>query len=305
MFASIIEDVKQQFRQGNRITRLIIFNTIAFIAVNLVKLGFTMMAGFQSGGGFEKFMSWLQLSSDIVHDFTHPWVFITHMFLHLGFWHFLFNMLFLYWFGRIVADLIGDNKVYPLYLLSGISGALIFLITAPLLYGGTIPAYGASAAVMGFVVASGVLAPDYVMRLLFLGDVKLKYIVFALVLLDLFSIANLSNTGGHFAHLGGAAFGWLFIVMLRQGSDLSLPVNRFLDWLGQLISGERKVPPKKKSRVFVRHVREKKGGRASDNTSAPGDDQSRIDAILDKIKASGYESLTAEEKEFLFRASKK
>ncbi|MDX1477837.1 MAG: rhomboid family intramembrane serine protease [Saprospiraceae bacterium] len=305
MFASILEDVKQQFRFGNRITRLIIFNTAAFIAVNLVKLIFTMSAGFQAGGGFQSFMSWLQLSSDIVHDFTHPWVFITHMFLHLGFWHFLFNMLFLYWFGRIVADLIGDDKVYPLYFMAGLSGALIFLITAPLIYPATIPAYGASAAVMGFVVASGVLAPDYVMRLLFIGDVKLKYIVFALVLLDLFSIANLSNTGGHFAHLGGAAFGWLFVVMLRQGSDLSQPFNRLLDWFERLLSGGRKAAKPKKTRVFVRHVRERKGRRASDSGKAPGDDQDRIDAILDKIKASGYESLTPEEKEFLFRASKK
>lgn len=305
MFRSIAEDVKQQFTYGNRITRLIIANTAVFIAINLVRLFFTLSAGFQPSAGYMDVVYFLSLSSDLIHDFTHPWVFITHMFLHTGFWHFLFNMLFLYWFGRIVGDFIGDHRVYPLYLLGGLFGAVMYLITAPLISTGGSFAYGASAAVMAFVVASGVIAPNYVMRLLFIGDVKLKYIVAALVLLDVFGIGSMSNTGGHVAHIGGALFGWIFVAALREGSDFSVPVNRFFDWVKRLSSGEKKPRGRSRSGIFVRHSSTRKGKSRTDSTPRQSDFQSRLDEILDKIKASGYESLTEEEKEFLFRASKK
>ena len=313
MFKSIVEDVKREFSYGNMITQIIIVNAVIFGVINLVRLFFVLTAGFEDSGSFDTFMKYLSLSSDLVFDFTHPWVFISHMFTHKGFWHFLFNMLFLFWFGRIVGDFIGNKKILPLYLLSGFFGALIFLITAPLVYPGTITAIGASAAVMGIVVASGTLAPDYIMRLLFIGDVKLKYIVFVLVFLDIISIGNLVNTGGHFAHLGGAAFGWIFITMLRQGTDLSIPVNKMLDGLVTFVSGSGQPQTKKKKKstpIFVRHKSQSRAASRSESSpkSGPSKDlnfQDKLDGILDKIKASGYESLTAEEKEFLFQASKK
>ena len=216
-------------------------------------------------------------------------------------------MLFLYWFGRIVGDLIGDDKIYPMYLLGGLFGALTYLISAPLILKGQVGmAHGASAAVMTFVVASGVIAPDYNLRLLFIGDVKLKYVVLVVLFLDIIGLANLSNTGGHIAHLGGAFFGWLFVRMLGNGSDLSTPINNFLDRIGRFLSGQKpQRQRKKRTNVFVRHVRKSKGHKASDNNPMTDDHQARLDEILDKIKADGYDSLSPEDKEFLFRASKK
>lgn len=306
MLKSIAADIRQQFDYGNRITRLIIINAAVFIAINLVRLGFTMMAGFEPNTHFEDVVRFFSVSADLVYTATHPWVLITHMFLHIGFWHFLFNMLFLYWFGRIVGDFIGDHRVTPLYLLAGLFGAFVYLLFAPLINASGSYAYGASASVMGFVMASGLIAPEYNMRLLLIGDVKLKYIVLALILLDLFGMASLDNTGGHVAHLGGVAFGWIFISMLRRGNDLSVPVNRFFDAISRMISGRtRRSPARTKSKVFIRHKSPAAQMQTKEKPPRTKDYQERLDTILDKIKDHGYDSLSAEEKEFLFLASKK
>ncbi len=316
MLKSIAADLRQQLDYGNKITRLIIINTVVFILINLVSLGFTITAGFQYDERFEDVTRFFSLSGDLLYNATHPWVLITHMFLHVGFWHFLFNMLFLHWFGRIVGDFIGDQRVVPLYLMSGLFGGLIYVISAPLINAGESYAYGASASVMGFVMASGILAPDYNMRLLLIGDVKLKYIVIVLILLDLFGIAGLDNTGGRFAHLGGVMFGWIFIAMLRQGTDLSAPVNRLFDTIQRLFSGRKRAIPRSyrstsgraerpKSPVYVRHKSSGAEKKSPERPPRSKDFQARLDTILDKIKDKGYDSLSDEEKEFLFLASKK
>lgn len=307
MLKSIAEDVKREFAFGNKITQLIIVNAAVFVAIQLIRLVYVLIAGFQPSSDFMTLVQYLSLSSDLVFDFTHPWVFISHMFLHVGFWHFLFNMLYLYWFGRIVGDFLGDRRVVPLYLLSGFFGALTYLITAPLLPGVGGFALGASAAVMGIVLAAGAIAPDYIFRLLFIGEVKLKYIVLVLVLLDLIGIASLSNTGGHFAHLGGAAFGWFYVAMLKRGTDLADPVNKFLDALSGIFSPADRRSASNTSKRTI-YVRSKKSDTKSSRTlkkDKPKDFQVRLDEILDKIKSSGYDSLTEEEKEFLFQASKR
>jgi membrane associated rhomboid family serine protease len=292
MLKSIAEDIRQQFDYGNRITRLIIINAAVFIAINMVRLGFTLFAGFQHNTQFDDVVRFFSVSADLVYTATHPWVIFTHMFLHVGFWHFLFNMLFLYWFGRIVGDFLGDDRVVPLYLMSGLFGALIYLIFAPLINASGSYAYGASASVMGFVMASGLIAPEYNMRLLLIGDVKLKYIVLVLILLDLFGIASLDNTGGHLAHLGGVAFGWIFVAMLRRGNDIAAPVNRVLDAVSRIGSGKRRVPSSRHtSKVFVRHKSAATKKHTTDKPPRTKDYQERLDTILDKIKDKGYDSL--------------
>lgn len=310
MFKSISEDIKQQFAFGNRITRLIIVNTFVFIAINLVNLFYLLSSGFNMEGGTSSFLKYLALSSDLSFDVMHPWVFLTHMFLHIGFTHFLFNMLYLYWFGRIVGDFLGDHRIYPLYLVSGLTGALFFLLTAPI-YGssdvlGSVPtiAYGASAAVMGIVAASGTIAPDYEIRMMFIGSVRLKYIVLIIILLDIFAFGSMANFGGHAAHIGGALFGYLFVIILQRGTDILEPVNQFFGWLKSLISDDSK-PRKKKSKLFTRHKQSSKGQHASDKAKRPRSEQAKLDDILEKIKLNGYNNLSAEEKEFLFQASKK
>jgi membrane associated rhomboid family serine protease len=304
MFKSIASDLKREFRHGNMVTRLILINLAVFVFINILWIVFNSLNAGEPGSTYHSILHGLSISSDWWHNIIHPWAPITSMFLHEGFWHILWNMLYLYWFGRIIGDFIGDNKIFPLYLLGGLAGGLAFFTVSnllPMFTADTYFAMGASGAVMAIVMASGVLAPDYQLRLILIGTVKLKYVVAFILLLDLFFIANNVNTGGHFAHLGGAAFGWYYIYSLRHGADLAKPINqatdRFLDWLS---NNQRQKRPK---------FQTVKGGRATDHKTAqsqqrPADLQMRVDEILDKIRETGYESLTDEEKEILFQASK-
>jgi membrane associated rhomboid family serine protease len=311
MFNSIWKDIKKEFSYGNMVTRIIFVNIGFFLFVYLVKL---ILRGIHGGDpsydtAFSNFSNFFSLSGNILFDITHPWVFFTHMFLHFGFFHILWNMLFLYWFGRIVGDFIGNQRVLPLYLLGGLAGAISYVTFANIAYGGSGFAYGASGAVNAIVVAAAVISPDYIIRLLFFGDVKLKFIAGIVVLLSLMGIADLNNTGGNIAHLGGALFGWFFILKLREGTDLSIFVNNILD---KIMGFFKRVPemtkpkPKKGPRMAYKNPSKKrpaKGKAVSDEHDLSH--QEKIDAILDKIKSIGYESLSAEEKEFLFNASKK
>ena len=311
MVNSILDDVKKEFSHGNMITRIIIVNVALFMLLNLVKL----LLYFASGGvlpeAYDTFRNFFLISSDWQHTLTHPWSIFTSMFLHEGVFHILFNMLFLYWFGKIVGDLIGDEKILPIYLLGGLAGMVAYFLSANIMPFGELGgryALGASAAVMAIVVASGMIAPNYIMHLLFLGAVKLKYIVTALVFIDMISLANGENTGGHFAHLGGALFGLFYIMRLREGNDLAVPVNNMIDKVRNFFKGTAQKKDKRKGPRMVYKNTSKANKRARGNAASDSPLQShqeRIDSILEKIKQSGMESLSEEEKDFLFNASKK
>ena len=305
MFRSIIEDIRFQFQTGNTVTRLIIVNVALFLAIILFKLVMLMSAGFDPNNGvFDLVVSYLFLSQDILWDVKHPWVFITHMFTHIGFFHMLFNMLILYWFGRIAGDLLGDHRMLPLYLFSGLTGALIYLISSPLFYEGS-TLHGASGAIMGIVAAAGMTAPDYQMRLLLFGDVKLKYIVFGLLVIYLVSLASVENAGGQMAHFGGAAFGFFYVHMLRQGYDLTKGFRRLISF----IQKPKQRPSRKAKRRVPMEIRYKSGTRQTDTTAQPqrsySGEQEQLDYILEKIKKTGFNSLNEEEKKFLDDASQK
>lgn len=324
MVTSIWDDIKREFSSGNMVTRLIIINLAVFVLVNLVKLGFAIAyPGVDHvANGFQDFLHLFCMSTDMWHNITHPWVIFTSMFLHEGFGHILWNMLFLYWFGRIVGGFIGDHHILPIYILSGLAGGVAYYLSIKYLYGVENSfALGASGAINGIILASAIISPNYVMRLLFIGDVKLKWIVAVLIFMDMMSIANMQNTGGHIAHLGGAAFGWFYIFQLRSGgTDLSKPVNNifnvfktFFENIFSIFTGKKnklrveyKNPQKasttKPRRKASMMSRSRKGNAASDSEGLSH--QEKLDAILDKIKKSGYESLTAEEKDFLYNASK-
>ncbi len=307
MLNSLLNDVKQQYRYGGMITRLIIINIAVFVLINILALLFTLFSGFSGPRGVESVMRFFSLEPGLWHQLTHPWVFITNMFLHIGLWHLLFNMLMLYWFGRIVENLLGSKHVLAIYLLSGLAGGLVYLIV-----GSFIPelhntyAYGASAAVMGVVVAAATLTPDSFMHLLLIGPVRLKYIASALILLDLFSIGWMSNTGGHFAHIGGALFGYSYIQELRKGNDFSKLIDKLYDnslillekFLNFLLSvfEDSAENSKTSHRVKGQHQRDLSEEEAYEE---------QLNTILEKIKEHGYDSLSREEKEFLFNASKK
>lgn len=316
MFTSIWEDIKQQFSHGNSLTRIILVNIAVFVVVTLVRL---ILMPVEDGFTYNDFLHFFTISSNGWHNLTHPWVIITHMFLHEQIFHILWNMLLLYWFGRIVGDLLGDHRVLPIYLLPGIAGGLTYFAMAQVLTSMSFGSYalGASAAFMGIVVVAGVIAPDYIISLLFLGDVRLKYIVAVLVLLDLVAISWNSNTGGSFGHLGGALMGYVIARQLQQGNDMTAPVNNLLlkisTFFKNLFGNERprpkmayknpKVKQEQRTTTSRRTRTSNKGDHASDSQDLSH--QEKVDAILDKIKQSGYESLSREEKEYLFNASKK
>ncbi len=305
MLTSIWEDLKRQFNYGNMITRIILVNVVFFVLANIANLLITIFGGFEHNGIFyDKVVKYFAINQSLWFDLTHPWVIFTHMFFHVDFWHILWNMLFLYWFGRIVGDFIGNHRILPIYLMGGLFGALFYLLSANFVGVGSM-ALGASAAVMAFVVASGVLSPNYTMNLILIGEVKLKYVVAILVFLDLIGIANLGNTGGHFAHLGGALFGWIYVVQLRNGNDWSEPVNKWLGIFSNYFSNIFKRKSKGPRMVYKNTDNQKAKGSSLSDKEKPSRHQDRLDAILEKIKLNGYESLSEEEKEFLFNASKK
>ncbi len=315
MFTSIWEDIKQQFSYGNTLTRIILVNIAVFVLMTIVRL---ILMPVENGVTYNDVLHFFAISSSGWHNLTHPWVIITHMFLHEQFFHILWNMLLLYWFGRIVGDLLGDRRVLPIYLLSGMAGGLTYFMVAQVLTSMGFGSYalGASAAFMGIVVVAGVTAPDYIISLLFLGDVRLKYIVAVLVLLDLVAISWNSNTGGSFGHLGGAMMGYVIATQLQRGNDMTAPVNNWIQGISSffknLFSDERPKPKMayKNPKFEKRQQARGKGARGRNQGRHKSDSQSashqeKVDAILDKIKQSGYNSLSAEEKEFLFNASKK
>lgn len=317
MFTSIWEDLKREFSQGNMVTRIILANLFVFVTIVLAKL----LLGFPIAGSettiYSKILEWLMLSSDWQEALMRPWTWFTSMFLHEGLMHILWNMIILYFFGRIVGDLIGDQKVLPIYILGGLAAGLVYFISAnilPYAAGSTHYALGASGAVMAMVLTAGVVAPDYVVRLILLGDVKIKYIAAFLLLVDLIAIGNNMNTGGHFAHLGGAAFGWFFVYQLKNGVDYSIKFNSFFTKLGNLFRGKvntsgdgrrtksRSTSTKKKPKfTIIRGTAATVGEQASSDVTH----QEKLDTILDKIKVNGYDSLSKDEKEFLFDASNK
>ena len=247
----------------------------------------------------------LSASSDGFTLLTHPWTAITYMFSHFDFLHILFNMLMFYFAGKFFTVLMGSKKLVSTYIIGGLFGLLLFIISYNVfpalthLVGGQIS--GASAAVMAIFVALGTFAPDAPVRILFFGPFKMIYVVLVFVLIDFarlsssLDLANpsMGNAGGWISHIGGAIYGAWFGFNLRQGRDISKWFDKMLNWFGNLFK------PKPKLKIYS-----KKPIPDDIYNDIKAEKQKKIDRILDKISKSGYESLSKEEKDFLFNASK-
>lgn len=307
VFRSIWDDIRYSFRTGNMVNRLVVVNFGIFVLVNLAKFALWMAnAGHGIPAYFDTGLHFFCMPAQWWTALTHPWGLVTSMFLHEGFFHILNNVIFLLLFGNITGDLIGDRRVLPIYLLGGLTGNFLFLISDFWTHYPVPYALGASGAVMALAGAALILAPDYRVMLFLLGEVKVKYIVLVMLLLDMVGIAHNSNTGGHIAHLGGFFMGCFFVYQLRDGKDFSEPINRLLDRVLGWFSPSRPSPKKAKRKAqpaFRASFGSAKGSSASDTNDMSF--QERLDAILDKIKEKGYENLTQEEKDFLYEASKK
>lgn len=307
---NIFDDIRYEVANGGIITRLIFINVVVFLVANLFFVGTVLSFEDRSAANdmLNKVLSYIMLPASVSSLLKKPWTLITHMFAHFKFFHLLFNMLWLYWFGKIVEEFIGSKKILPLYMLGALAGAIILIASYnifPGLKAGApyVQALGASAGVLAIVVAAATIVPDYTVFLLFFGPVKIKWIAVVLVVIDLVSIPE-QNTGGHIAHLGGALFGFIYIRQLRMGTDLAAPFVTVYEKAMNVLNLNPRPNPR-----YVVHKRttvppDMKVRKSNTGTVEKQNKQERIDTILDKISRSGYDSLNKEEKEFLFKVSK-
>lgn len=293
MFDSILKDVKYQFRFGDNTTKLILANVAVFIAIYLVFIIVALSSGADYRLGQEKVLNYLMLPNEGWTLLKRPWTVISYMFLHRGLFHILWNMLILFWIGRLFGTLMGDRRIIPLYILGGLMGA-VFIFLATFTNFPMTPAMGATASVMAIVVATTIIAPNHTINLILVGPVALKWITLALIVLDLVGIASLKHSGSYFAHIGGMLMGWIFIKCIQNDMD---PTDWF-DRIGQFFSRQQQAS-KKKSNLKIRH------SKLAQMKQQETKDQNRLDQILDKISKSGIKSLTSEEREYLDKASKK
>jgi membrane associated rhomboid family serine protease len=293
------DNFRETFKRQNTLTQLILINVGVFLFIRILGV-FLYLFGHEN---MEQIvLNALALPADPVLILRKPWTVVTYMFLHYDFFHILFNMLWLYWFGRIFLEYLNPKKLISVYLLGGLAGGLVYVLAYNIFpaFHEVMPqsvALGASAAVLAIVMAISFYVPNYTLYLMFIGPVKLKYIALVSVLIDVLSIKS-GNAGGHIAHLGGALFGFIYALQLQRGKDMSRGFNRFMDSLFSLFRRRRDL------RVDYR----KPPGRPETDmeyNARKAAEQHKIDEILEKISKKGYDGLTKEEKEILFRSGKK
>lgn len=292
---SFTSKLQNQFRQGTNLLKLIYINSAIFLLIAILQIAAVLSNSPQLSSTLVEFLAVPASAPELI---TKPWTVITYMFLHEGFFHLLFNMLWLYWFGRIFADYFDQKKLVSVYVLGGLAGALLYILAFNVfpVFSESINAsiaLGASASVMAIVVATAVYIPDYTVFLFLIGKVKLKYVALGIFLLT--SVFDFSvNTGGKIAHIGGAALGFLYASRYKQGKDIGIWISRLLDNIATWFK------PKKKMKVT--HKKSKTDYEYKQTTA---NHQKQVDKILEKISKGGYESLTKEEKEILFKESQK
>jgi membrane associated rhomboid family serine protease len=280
--SSILDDLKMQYQFGGIAFRLIFWNVLCFLVSVLFFYQFQL--------GIFNFPNWIALSSDPTIFITQPWTLISYAFFHHGFGHLFFNMMVLHFSSMLFLTFFNSKQFLGLYLLSSLFSGIAFVIGYYFLHLSS-SMVGASAAIMAILVATTTYRPLMNVRLILLGNVKLWHITAVILVLD-FMQFKIENTGGHIAHLSGAFFGFIFIKLLQNGIDLSrILTNPFKKSkrapFRKVHKNYTKSTPKPSSRIVVK-----------DKT------QQQIDEILDKISQSGYDCLTQEEKEFLFKAGK-
>jgi len=287
-------------QDGNALTLLIAINLTIFVVLKFTEVVYYFSFGEEGKALYNtQVLHYISIPSSIEGFIKQPWTLITYMFVHDDVWHIIANMLWLWGFGYILQDLTGNRQLAPLYIYGGLAGAAVFLIThntIPVLEASGRPMIGASAGVMAIAIAATVLAPGYRIFPFLNGGIPLWVLTVIFLIIDLATIPN-NNAGGHLAHLGGAAMGFVYMVALKRGTDWGLWMNNFFDWINNLFNPEK---PKKgkviKSQLFYK-------SKVEPYKKTPLITQQRVDEILDKISQKGYSSLTEEEKEMLKRAS--
>ncbi|MCX6307026.1 MAG: rhomboid family intramembrane serine protease [Bacteroidetes bacterium] len=298
------DEIKRFFRQGSALSVLILVNVAVWVLVQAVKVVFFFYNSPDGDIVNTMLLHALAIPASVPVLYMKPWTVLTYMFLHFDIWHILFNMLWLYWFGRIFLEFLPSRQLVLIYFLGGICGGLFYVFAFNVfpVFSAIVPvsfALGASASVMAIVASVAVYVPNYTIQLFLFGRLKILYLAIILFVFDFFMIPS-GNAGGHIAHIGGALFGAMYISLFRFSKT----------------SFQRGNPPEF-IRNFFNLFRKRNGTRHDPfvNQARPVSDeeynlkkreaQNRVDEILDKISRGGYDCLTKEEKEFLFKTSNK
>jgi membrane associated rhomboid family serine protease len=285
---SLTNDIKYKLSHLNVLEKIIAVNLVVYILALLINL------------------NWFELPSDLGNFIVKPWALITYAFLHYDFWHILFNMLWLYVIGRMFLNLFSAKMALNIYFLGAMSGGLLFMLCYtlfPSVFGTNSNLVGASAAVRALLIFLCAYMPNQEVRF-FAFNIKLWHIGLAIVILDVLGVftgisnPETGNAGGNLAHLGGALLGYFYAKQLLKGDDIGKGFERFMDYVASMFKTSKKGPLK-----TVYKDKSKVGGYTKADFNE-FNNQKKIDVILDKISKSGYDSLTAEEKEFLFRSGK-
>jgi len=287
---NIFDNLRLTYKNGNTLIKLIYLNVAVFLLINIFLVIFRLFNIDAS-----EYINWLAVPSNLNRLLGHFWTPLTYMFLHKGFYHILFNMLMLFWFGRLFLNYFSEKQLLSLYILGGLIAASVYVIAYNVFPYYSAAAYysvllGASGSIMAIVVATAVRAPNAEMNLLLIGRVKLIYIAIITVLISVFSLTG-NNGGGEMAHLGGALTGYLFAVTYKKGTDITYFITRIVDFFVNLFRPrpKQKAPKFHSQRMSPQEYNQQKAR-----------NEAEIDRILDKIKTSGYESLSADEKRKLF-----
>lgn len=296
--ATIIDQLKYRYKNGDVLVKFLFINIAVFLVLKVISVIFVLF-----NIRVLELITFLGVPSELSQLLNRLWTLFTYMFVHEQFWHLLFNMLWLYWFGRIFLQYFSGRTLGSLYILGGLAGAFLYILTF-----NTIPYFvglghswmiGASAAVMAIVFGAAFYRPNVQLNLLLIGQVRIVYIAIGVFLLDFLSLGSGVNEGGHVAHIGGAIAGYIFAWQYRNGRDITGWVSKILDGLANLT---KRKPKRKKSRMKVEYRRAETDMEYNERKHS---EQAEIDAILDKLKQSGYSNLSSEEKKKLFDASKK
>ncbi len=296
--ATLLTDLRESFRRAQIHVRLIYINVAVFVVVALTEVTLQLF-----NRSMVDVFEWLELPASLPRFIVQPWSIVTYMFMHAGLLHLLFNMLWLYWFGALFLNTLSAKHLRGVYILGGLCGGLLYMAAYNIFpYFRPQVAHtfmlGASASVLAVVTAAAYREPDCPIRLLLLGTIRLKFLALIVVGIDLLMVTS-GNAGGHIAHLGGALAGLWFAASLSGGRDLTAGINKLIDAIASLFTTKRRKP-----KMTIRYGKGKP--QASRNRKPYSKAEAEeVDRILEKLKKSGYDHLTEEEKKRLFDASKR
>ena len=288
---NIIEDLKLQYKIGGIVTQLIFWNAALFVFPWLFFALLSLL------GVNIDYLHYVSLSSNPALLLWKPWSLLSYAFFHSGIMHIVFNMIVLNFSGRLFMTFFTSKQLFGLYVLSAIFAGLCYILVFYILNINA-PIVGASAAIMAILVATTTYYPLMELRLLIIGNVKLWHVTAVIIIIDLMQLRS-ENMGGHISHLSGALFGFIFIKLLQNGTDLSVSVSRVFTFFANLFKKNTSTPFKKVHKNYSKPIEKTVSKIVTKDKS-----QQQIDEILDKISQSGYDSLTKEEKEFLFKVGK-